>query len=376
MSGHSDFFKGKRPWSVIKDQVLGDYMTPYLAKVNRLGQQILLIDGYAGPGRFEDGKAGSPLIICQAAERSARGNYQAIFVNKELAHHQKLCVVLERAGWTHTSSPIRGDTRRVLQVLPERLANETVFLYLDPFGPTGCEFSLLEPFLTRDRSNASTEILLTLSVPGLHRLSGRQKVLAGRWDERLTAGFHDRLTRIFGGDYWKDILWCEEGTAEEREYKLIEAYCDVLRSYLPFVGYCPVRDADARIKYFMIFASRHPHAMVLMNDSMAKAYHSHIHRQRSQGTLFADLQWQDMRSANGFRDDLQQVILDAARQWPNETRERLWERIISGEHFMHYTRSEYLDAVKTMAKCGALICPPDPQTKRINDRCRILAPSR
>ncbi len=43
-----DFFEGKRLWSKIKDEVLGNYMTPYLAKVNKRGQPILLIDGYAG----------------------------------------------------------------------------------------------------------------------------------------------------------------------------------------------------------------------------------------------------------------------------------------------------------------------------------------
>ena len=63
------FFAGKRPWSIIKDQVLENYMSPYIAKINKLGRPLLLIDGYAGPGVFEDGKPGSPLIICQAAEK-------------------------------------------------------------------------------------------------------------------------------------------------------------------------------------------------------------------------------------------------------------------------------------------------------------------
>ena len=44
---NDDFFEGKRPWSVIKDEILGAYMSPYIAKVNRLKRRILLIDGYA-----------------------------------------------------------------------------------------------------------------------------------------------------------------------------------------------------------------------------------------------------------------------------------------------------------------------------------------
>ena len=56
------FFSGKRPWSKIKDKVLSEYMPAYLRKVATLGKDILLIDGYAGPGEFDDNTHGSPLI--------------------------------------------------------------------------------------------------------------------------------------------------------------------------------------------------------------------------------------------------------------------------------------------------------------------------
>jgi three-Cys-motif partner protein len=88
------FFKGKRPWSKIKDQILGQYMTPYLTKVKKLGKPIILIDAFAGPGKFDDRSAGSPLIICQAAEQCVRDSYQAIFVNREKEHHDQLSRVL------------------------------------------------------------------------------------------------------------------------------------------------------------------------------------------------------------------------------------------------------------------------------------------
>ena len=77
-----DFFEGKRPWSVIKDQVLKDYMSPYLAKIKNLKKPILLVDGYAGPGVFDDRQPGSPLIMCQAAAKATPGTYRAFFINK------------------------------------------------------------------------------------------------------------------------------------------------------------------------------------------------------------------------------------------------------------------------------------------------------
>ena len=47
------FFKGKQPWSKIKDAVLKSYLPPYLKKIATLDRQIILIDAFAGPDRFE-----------------------------------------------------------------------------------------------------------------------------------------------------------------------------------------------------------------------------------------------------------------------------------------------------------------------------------
>jgi len=79
MIKEAEFFKGKRPWSKIKDKVIGDYLVPYLRKVSRLRRKIIIVDAFAGQGIFEDGTKGSPLIICEIAEREVAGQYFTIF---------------------------------------------------------------------------------------------------------------------------------------------------------------------------------------------------------------------------------------------------------------------------------------------------------
>src|SRR5438477_376254 len=103
VESRDDFFEGKRPWSKIKDEVLGNYMPPYLAKVNTRGQPILLIDGYAGPGTFGDDIVGSPIIMCEAAEKYAKGNYQAIFINNKKKYHEKLSTEILLRGWSRSA---------------------------------------------------------------------------------------------------------------------------------------------------------------------------------------------------------------------------------------------------------------------------------
>ena len=112
---------------------------------------------------FEDGSRGSPLIICEKAEERAKGNYHAILINKERKYHDKLHREIQERGWSNLAEARLGDTQLVLREIPRTLKDQTVFLYLDPFGPTGCDFHLLAPFLNRN-PKFSTEITI-FAVP-------------------------------------------------------------------------------------------------------------------------------------------------------------------------------------------------------------------
>ncbi|MEZ4863397.1 MAG: three-Cys-motif partner protein TcmP [Caldilineaceae bacterium] len=359
-----DFFEGKRPWSVIKDQVLSSYMSPYLAKVKSLGKPILLIDGFAGPGIFDDRSLGSPLVMCQAAEKYAKGNYRAFFFNKKARFHEELTGVLEKEGWLGAAKPILGDTTQILPQIPSLLRDQTVFLYLDPFGPTGCPYSLIEPFLTRN-IRYSTEIVIMMHMPIAHRLAARNAVETGRADESLIQTYHQTMKNIFGGDYWKPIMFASDLSAEQREFQLIEAYCAKLAAHLPYTGYCPVREGEnKRIKYFIVFASRHPDAMLLMHNAMIKAYFERMHKDAYAGTLFESNSWSDMLSTDGLRE----AILKEVNQQPGITRERLWLKVVQN-HFMRYQQSDFRNAVQDLVDAKIFNCPTPRKTKRLNHTC-------
>ena len=364
-----DFFEGKRPWSIIKDEVLKSYMSPYIAKVNKRGQRILLIDGYAGPSTFGDGKPGSPVIICQAAEKFAKGNYQAIFINIDQTYHNTLTQVIHQEGWSNSVKTRLGDSTVLLQQLAASLTNQTVFLYIDPFGLKECEFALLKPFLDRNRK-FSTEIVLTMQMPIVHRLATRHAVEDGRQDEQIIKSYHQRLTKVFGGEYWQDIMWQQNVSSEEREFQLIKAYQDKLTQYLAFVGSCPVRlQTDKRIKYFIVFASGHEDSMLLMNDIMVNAYFAKMHEAAYAGTLFEETDWREMRSTKG----LDEAIIQTVAEYPGDTRHRIWLRIVQ-RHFMRYLEKEYRSAVMHLVDQKKLITPTPRKTKLLNDNCRLYLP--
>lgn len=342
-------------------------MPPYLAKVVRLGQDIVLVDAFAGPGLMSGGRHGSPLIICDAAEKFASGQYRAYFFNNDPNHHEQLSAMLRERGYT-SALPIFGDAIEQLNRVIEQVGERTLFIYIDPYG-LSCEFDVLSPLLSRNR-NYSTEILINLPMPITHRLGSRSAIQSERADDRLIQSYHAKLTRVFGGDYWKDVLLQSEfDTAKDREKRLIQLYRQKLSSsgYLKYTGACPVRETtDSATKYFMVFASRHPDSMLLFNDEMCKSYNQYMHEQDMQDTLFATLTWQDWRDPL----ELQDIILNRVRAKNDATRRELWLEIVE-DHFMHFTSSEYNAAVRNLRQTRQIECFHSDSTGDLRPATRI-----
>lgn len=51
---NDDFFVEKKPWSEVKDQLLGCYLKPYVAKILHTRKPLVYVDCFAGKGKFDD----------------------------------------------------------------------------------------------------------------------------------------------------------------------------------------------------------------------------------------------------------------------------------------------------------------------------------
>jgi three-Cys-motif partner protein len=354
------FFDGKRPWSRIKDRVLGSYLPPYLRKTARLGQPIVIVDCFAGRGKFSDGTPGSPLIICQQIKLHAPQQATAHFVNKRRPHHDALSRTLRGFIDTGIAHPTLGQGENVLEDLSARFPNQTLFAYLDPFGIKGCNFAATRRLLERCRT-ASTEVLMTLSMPVLHRLAAKGSAHA------IISRFHRVLDDVLGDIAWREIMFDPRLSAAQKEEQIIAAYCTELRKHIRHACACPVRDADEeRVKYYIVFASRHAHALILMNDIMLNAYQDHTFANaRERMPLFEGVldDWRTTRETK--RDELALIVTNAIRDSGPIRRADLWERIVI-ERFMHYTEAEYRNAVQTLVEIRA-IDADIPPGRRLND---------
>jgi len=87
------------------------------------------------------------------------------------------------------------------------------------------------------------------------------------------------------------------------------------------------------------------------------------------GTLFEDIDWQEMRSIEG----LDKIILAAVAEHPGETRESIWFKIVQ-RHFMRYLKTEYRAIVQRLVDENKLTSPTSRKTKRLNDDCILHLP--
>ena len=91
MGQTKDFFSEKKPWSVLKDEILDYYLVPYIAKILRTGKPLYIFDCFAGKGKFDNGMNGSPIIIAEHIKGSIQknpalsGKLKGTFIKKSTA---------------------------------------------------------------------------------------------------------------------------------------------------------------------------------------------------------------------------------------------------------------------------------------------------
>ncbi|MFG0336250.1 MAG: three-Cys-motif partner protein TcmP [Maioricimonas sp. JB049] len=280
----NSFFSTKRAWSRYKDYLLETYLPPYIAKVNHLGKPILIVDCFAGRGRFEDGSDGSPLIIARAVQQWREQGVVATArcVEADPGNFEILQETLsEHAGYVE---PVHGTFEDVLPGLESEAEKKTVFLYVDPYTVKGLRFDEMERVYGQIRkSRSSVELLMNFNV-GIfmrwalaavkrwERLPDRAEfeTMADDPDEHVE---RDELTSIAGGKYWITIAQRSGPSFEEKLRQFLSEYAKRLARSFEYVARFPVmEELHHRVpKYVMIFATRSPDGALLMNDNMCKA---------------------------------------------------------------------------------------------------------
>lgn len=293
-----NFFAKKRPWSRYKDYLLENYLDPYLAKVSALKRPILIVDCFAGRGRIDDGESGSPLIIAEAISRwRLKGNQiKGHFIEADERNFKMLQSAIQDHSAYCTIS--HGSFQDWIPTIAKFAQSHTVFLYVDPYSVRGLDFDGMKSVHEHIRkSSSSVEMLLNFNVAIFMRWAlaalKRQAEINDEEIELLADNANENVERktlnqIAGGDYWVRIAEDDAMPFEDKIKTFMSEYSKRLLESFKYVCRFAVKEKYRHHipKYLMVFATRHPDGVLLMNDNMCKARRNFVTSQLPKNVLF------------------------------------------------------------------------------------------
>jgi three-Cys-motif partner protein len=256
-----------------KHRVLRSYLDAWLAVMGQAtakfagskseSPRLLLVDGFAGPGRYQTGEEGSPLIMLDALlshdafERMTKVDFLYLFIEhdeRRVEHLQSelddldlppnVKVSLEHGEFSDTFGEIVEDVH-------SKLGHVLVptFAFIDPFGYAATSMSLAGRFLEFSRCEA----LIFLPLTPISRFVTR-------------SGQENAMNSLFGDERWRDASPLKG--LERREF-LLRLFEEQLRAQgkVEYVRSFELRTKDGN-DYRLVFATSHQRGLELMKDAM------------------------------------------------------------------------------------------------------------
>jgi hypothetical protein len=169
-----------------------------------------------------------------------------------------------------------------------------MFLYADPFAIDGLEWEAMDRVFRFIAAGRSIELLLNFNACAFVRRAraalhlGTAREDPGDDDDPSIAVGTASLDRAVGGDWWRECVTADGWFPGE-----VEAIAKHLNRRLQRrFGQAGMYDIRAQLtdkvpKYYLIYASRHPDGLRLINEAVAKDREAEIRRvHAAQGLLF------------------------------------------------------------------------------------------
>ena len=225
--------------------------------------RLLIVDGFCGPGRYETGEMGSPLIMLKTLlehdyfERISGVKFIFLFIehdkrridhlNSELANLEipdNVEVMVEHGEFETTFGRIVEETHG-----EEGMTLVPTFAFIDPFGYTKAPMALAGQFLTFERCEA----LIFLPLSFIVRFVGRD-------------GQENAMNSLFGSERWREAVNLK---GEERGAFLLGLFEEQLGSQggVAHVRSYELRTADGN-DYRLVFATPHDKGLELIKNAM------------------------------------------------------------------------------------------------------------
>ncbi|MEK7359767.1 MAG: three-Cys-motif partner protein TcmP [Planctomycetota bacterium] len=357
--GHTtNFFESKKDWSRNKDAVLERYLTPYTAKILNTHKPLVIIDCFAGKGKFDDGSAGSPIIIAnhiRSVLENDRGNknISGLFIESKYAKDLETNLNgYKNCGILH------GTFKEHLDKILALNSQYNVFLYIDPYGVKCLDFQQFEQIKAKQFS--SLEMILNFNFIAFwregHRLLGldyEDLFSNGQCDDEYEldeANNIGLMNNVAHGEYWQHFIRENKNktiTAFEAEERFINKYMEEIKKLFTYAVNIPIRLKRENVpKYRLIFGSNHQDGFILMADNMSGIWKKLRNVQSGGQKALFEYDFPDTSIQPGF--DLKEGILKVLKKH----KDPLFLQDLLVELFRNYqiafSEKEYKGKIKEM----------------------------
>jgi three-Cys-motif partner protein len=261
------------PHTLAKHEILRRYLGAWFPIMSKWNGRIIFFDGFAGPGIYEGGEPGSPLIALQVlinhnlfASFGVGTEYQFLFCESDKVRFaslgQQLNDYKQRLGgsWpdnvrvTCTSDPFDETATGILDFLESKGSKlAPTFAFVDPFGVSGLPMELLARLVRSPKC----ELFINMIMNTAKRFA--------------TSGIIDqKLEELFGTN---EYINAEGLTGRRRIVFLHDLYADQLHNVagMSYVQSFEMVNAGGHTSYFLFYATRAIEGLRAMKDAMWRA---------------------------------------------------------------------------------------------------------
>jgi three-Cys-motif partner protein len=249
-----------------KHRLLRRYLDAWLPIMARHNRRLVLVDGFAGPGRYSGGQPGSPLVMLDAYlghAYSTKLPYLAtvgltyIFIEQDADRINHLEGELARIARPANVNvyPIQGsfdeEMPKLLDGIPTDKGLVPTFAFIDPFGYTEHDLQLSSRILGFPRC----EVLIYMPFPFIARFVDEPAIAAA-------------LTKLYGDESWRAAQG--KATLPERIRALHDAFVAALHKSAKYVRSFEIVGNGGSTGYHLFFATGHPLGLEKMKEAMWK----------------------------------------------------------------------------------------------------------
>ena len=258
--------------TLAKHELLRRYLGAWFPILTSRGhnRRVIYLDGFAGPGRYKEGKLGSPLIALNTLMnhshfvRMYRTEFVFTFVEQDLSTFNNLTSEVDSFRNSHGgipdnitiqlfNEPFEDVAQRIISAAHGRL--DPTFAFIDPFGWSGVPMRTIRSLLAARKC----EILFNFMYESVNRFVA---------DTR--PGIRHSFTELFGSE--ENAHHRAAGLrGDARKRFLHDLYLRQLRETCDFRfvrSFEMVNQRRNRTAYYLMYGSRHHRGLQVMKDAM------------------------------------------------------------------------------------------------------------